>query len=547
MTTFHRVTEILDQAVGGPSAPVGAHGAFWRGLTRDQFVQKKVFGRPLITIKDGAGSNLVKALKGEAPFGSNIGTPAASFRRMPAGRSPVSATEIAEIESWIDAGCPEEDVPSPPGERLVYRIHPGIGVARIGSSPTEWFIGPEAPGVTPLPTGPFRDPHGLIKRQAARFRIFEYRVAADGRLAGVREITAADASITWTVRLVNRKAAGEIFPPGAGTLRNPRVLDRASLVINSGSQSVGGVAQSVTMAGKFRGREVPLGEIRTDDAGRLIVLGGFGQSEYVGNEPRSIHNFANNDDWYDDVSDGPVAATVKVPGRDPISADPAWVTVAPPDYAPEINNVTTLYDQALNAATRLDPAVVPSSVSFTEDIFPILKRVCDLAWVNANAWNGHGQSGPQHFLDPDRLTGLADPGLNSAADRQFIFEKLVPPHTPENQAGRRSMPLLNDGLDPDDPSNMVEATLTALQYERMRKWSLGAFANDWPGSAPEPQPLEAVPIERRPAALDKAALELLQWGTILSRDRGRLSPRPRRHLPRSLPHQGKPGGRGADG
>ena len=43
-------------------------------------------------------------------------------------------------------------------------------------------------------------------------------------------------------------------------------------MIDSGSQSVG-TAKAAPMVGKFRGREVPPGEIRTDDAGRLIVLG----------------------------------------------------------------------------------------------------------------------------------------------------------------------------------------------------------------------------------------------------------------------------------
>ena len=514
MTSFGRIVAILDHAVGGSSAPVGAHGPFWRGLTRDQFVQKRVFGRPLVTLGDGAGSNLVKALKGEAPFGSDIGTPGASFRRMPAGRPPVGATEIAEISGWIDAGCPAEDEPPAPVERLVYRIHPGIGVARVGSSPTDWFVGPEAPGVAPFPMGPFRDAHGLIKRQAARFRVYEYRVTTDGRLAGLREITAADASISWTVRLVNRKAAGEVFPPGAGKLRNRLVPDRASLVIDSGSQSVGGTGESVAMAGKFRGREVPLGEIHTDDAGRLVVLGGFGQSEYVGAGPRHIGNFANNDDWYDDVSDGTVAATVKVPGREPVSADPAWVVVAPPKYAPEINSMMTLYDQALNAAAQLDPAFVPSATSFTEHVFPILKRVCDLAWVNRTARQGHGRGGPQHFLDPDQLAGLADPGPDSAADRRFIFEHLIPPRTPASGAGPAAsmMPVLNDGLDPEDPPRSIEAALTALQYERMRKWALGAFVNDWPGGPPETPPLEALPPERQPAALDKAALDFCIGG-----------------------------------
>jgi len=433
---------------------------------------------------------------------------------MPAGRPPVSATEIAEISSWIDAGCPEEEKLSSSVERLEYRIHPGIGVARVGSSPTEWFIGPEAPGVAPLPTGPFRDPQGLVKRQAARFRVYEYRFAADGRLAGVREITDADASVTWTVRSVNRKAEGELFPPGSGKRRNNKVQDRASLIIDSGSQSVVGADKSTAMVGKFRNREVPLGEIRTDEVGRLIVLGGFGESGYVGAGPRKITNFANNNDWHDDVSDGPVAATVKLPGREPVLADPAWVIVAPPKYAPEINSMMTLYDQALDAAARRNPGVAPATVSFTEHIYPILRRVCGLAWVNQHARRAHGEGGAQHFLEPDRLAALADPSDSGGGDeRRFIFERLIPPRKPNSRRDPRNlMPLLNDGLDPEDPPNEIEAALTGLQYERMKKWSLGAFVNDWPGSPPEPQPFEALPVERQPAALDKAALEFCIGG-----------------------------------
>ena len=61
---------------------------------------------------------------------------------------------------------------------------------------------------------------------------------------------------------------------------------------------------------------------------------------------------------------------------------------------------------ARGSAARTDASLVPSTVSFTSDIFPILKRVCDLAWVNASARAGHGQGGAQHFLDPDRLRDL---------------------------------------------------------------------------------------------------------------------------------------------
>jgi photosystem II stability/assembly factor-like uncharacterized protein len=107
------VLEILDEAIGGPAADIGVHGPFWRGLTREQFVTKKVVGRPLLTVGDGAGSNLVRALKGEAPFGADLPEPPAGamFSRMPAGLAPVAAELIALIEAWIDDGCPDDVAP----------------------------------------------------------------------------------------------------------------------------------------------------------------------------------------------------------------------------------------------------------------------------------------------------------------------------------------------------------------------------------------------------------------------------------------------------
>ena len=88
MNRFEKVIQILDKGVGGPTAPVGFHGAFWRGVTRNDFVAKAIFGLPLITVGNGAGSNLVKALKGEAPFGADLPnrTPTSTACRPDAGR-----------------------------------------------------------------------------------------------------------------------------------------------------------------------------------------------------------------------------------------------------------------------------------------------------------------------------------------------------------------------------------------------------------------------------------------------------------------------------
>ena len=64
MTRYERVIQILDEAIGGPDVNIGVHGAFWRGVTRDQFVTKKVFNLDLVVVGSGAAANLVKSLSG---------------------------------------------------------------------------------------------------------------------------------------------------------------------------------------------------------------------------------------------------------------------------------------------------------------------------------------------------------------------------------------------------------------------------------------------------------------------------------------------------
>lgn len=141
MNRFLRVIEILDTAVGGPAAPVGGpHRAFWRTRTRDEFVVFSILGLPIVTLGDGDGSNLVKALRGEFPFGRDTGTPGANFRRMPAGRPPVPPDQIAFIAAWIDDGAPED------GEQPIGPLEVQLG----GASSGEGFVIVSSPD-QPLP------------------------------------------------------------------------------------------------------------------------------------------------------------------------------------------------------------------------------------------------------------------------------------------------------------------------------------------------------------------------------------------------------------
>src|SRR5262245_49768512 len=164
------------------------------------------------------------------------------------------------------------------------KVFPSIGIARLGNSPSEFFIGPELPGDRTPPAGGYKDARCGIKRQAARFRLFGYDA---GVL--VQEITAADADITWTTELANTKSewkqfGGVEFPNLVP--RNNTVTDRSTLRITPGSRTLNAPNQQAAFnTGKFLGATVPLGEMRTDADGRLLILGGHGAAGSPINAP----------------------------------------------------------------------------------------------------------------------------------------------------------------------------------------------------------------------------------------------------------------------
>ena len=411
-------------------------------------------------------------------------------------------------------------------------IHPAFGIARVGNSPDELFLGPEAPGPHPEPAGGFKDPAGRVKRQAARFRV--YGLDADGNV--VKELTEADAEITWTVHLANTKAAWYEFdtafdippakgePPAAGVpagppLQTPRRnkdvtgAERGRLVIDPGPRTIrggdvnpaGGDPRYAFTGGRFFERDVPLGELRTDGAGRLLVLGGFGNSGARAPGAQAT-TFANNDGWYDDTSDGPVEATVRVGGR-VLEATGAWVVVAPPNYAPGIRSVVTMYDLMFEVATRLEPHRKPPRPSFTRQIYPLFERHVQHQWVNAGFLRDFGWGSAGDFLAPETLARLADPSAQTRVLREQLFRRFRDPAYTTWEENLLP-PYYGDGmsLPPTNPRHWM--AVLPIQYEWLRQWAEGDFDADWPAGGPRfPERLEDLPVAEQPDALDRAALD----------------------------------------
>ena len=464
--------------------------------------------------------------------------------------------------------------------KTTYKIHPAIGIARVGNSPEQFYLAPEKTGALPIAcdsqgnaieqngveqtTTQMKDNEGRILRQGARFQIFVYDDAnPEGRPLKIGDtIQGLDGSgklldIHWSVYLANKKASWYEFRELEGEhgydtnhpLRNASITDdaRSSLIIDPGVQTVSvrdhrhaefARGENPGQAQTFPPPLVPnsidtLGEMRTDDRGRLIVLGGHGNSgtflEGLGNP--AITNFANNDGWFDDVSDGPVTAVLEYYNEQNQNNawaavdEAAWILVGNPGYAPNIINIITLDDTLYdlfvrkfayntdlygtdfsrrvqvdatnpadltswrNGAKRWNPNYYPY---FYRDIWPILLRPYNAQWVTDFLGISHAahEIGPRGDFDESKVSQPPAHGDDPYRSlRMFVYDALRKPGQdnsfqnasalPDNRIyGKPLMPLLCG----DNPlSNTLPAkflTMTPTQIFLLHQWAIGKFINE---------------------------------------------------------------------
>lgn len=391
-------------------------------------------------------------------------------------------------------------------------IYPPIGIARVGNSPDEYYLGPEVTAPAVQPPGFYRDADGAIKRQAARFRLYGLNAAGDV----VAELDAANADIEWHVTLANTKAAWYQFqialdiPDAADVppsfLRNLAVADRSVLAITPGERSVlGSDTRGPSFDnGRFMGKDVYLGELRTDAAGRLVVLGGHGKSASW-NGARAI-TFANNEGWHDDVADGPVTATVQYQGA-ALPVDPAWVVVAPPDYAPLQKSVRTMWDLMRDLFVTNGKLAAPAQPSFQDDIAPIFERLANLQWVNAGFAAAFGWDGSTPFSRAEWMLRLASNDASRKEWRTVIYNQF---RQFERDAWAPSpWPwLYGDAMAyPPAETPRQNAALADLQLRFLKQWADGDFIADYAPAAAPPRSLDKVPLAAQPDMLTRAAME----------------------------------------
>lgn len=177
-------------------------------------------------------------------------------------------------------------------------------------------------------------------------------------------------------------------------------------------------------------------------------------------------DFANNHAWHDDIADGPVRATVTRPGESPVAVHhPAWVLVAPPDFAPSVDATVSLFDIARQCAIERGTLTRATRPSFTRDIRPLIERTMGLRWIDDwDEW--------VHLAGADWTT-LADPSSAAQPARAAVAADVKNPQL-----------------------SLFELPEFLERY--VDQWAAGDFVRDLGA---------ATPAESVPDQLDRASLE----------------------------------------
>jgi len=410
------------------------------------------------------------------------------------------------------------------------KVYPPLGIARVGNAKgvDDFVVGSEViGGPATLPDGTparylndFRAADGSIKRQAARFRVYAH--LTDG---SVTEITADHATIEWSVAVANLKAGWYEFnqamdlPDGMSKraarrnraeqiqlLDSRRTLDIVPTPLTIQGRS----ASAVPFAdGRFWNKPVYLGELRTDAAGRLLFFGGRGRSAPF-RQGFTPLTFANNVGWHDDIADGPVRATVTFPGQQPIETEAGYVVTTPPNYAPGLTGLVTMDDTVREVFQEKGWITAPTATSFTKDVWPIFDRLTGLQWVDHGLFVVHGQGSPIDARDPDVVAKMRDSSTVNAAWRRNVFALFRHPGYDDAFIEAQIPQIYGDAVDtlfeqPETPSAQALMSVTPTQFNHLKNWSDGSFADDWNG-LPSPPAFDTLAAVEQVENLKRASL-----------------------------------------
>lgn len=462
-----------------------------------------------------------------------------------------------------------------------FEIHPRIGVARLGNSVNDFYLSPQDIGGLPIDcdkwgnprtvdgriqyVSAFKDSIGAIKRQAAKFKV--YFRDDNGATHVVTLQDEGVATIEWVAHIANKKPIWYTFSELFGDLNfgsknsyqnnnipfnNANVPGkdaRKKLMIDPGPRSISTPETKIEFSrynmppdyhyGSFpdpsQGGQFieTLGELRMDQQGNLIALGGFGKVTGTA----AISSFKGASGYWDDIADGYVYARIKMKDGSEHVTESAWLIVGSPKYAPEIVNITTLADTMEDVAIRkngarpdlysgqptanywpLDPrnGYTPlqgfnpdTVVSFDRDVKPIMDRMGLYRFVanvptmdsfanpkfNVRDASSENWSRRLNYFNMFRMPLLPEhydefyPTMSKGPAQLYALKD----NDPDSLSGLPMMPL-NSGDNSVTSAGPIYKfeTLSPTQYFYLYQWAMGKFSIDPPEPMSETDHIDRV-------------------------------------------------------
>lgn len=453
-----------------------------------------------------------------------------------------------------------------------YAIYPAIGIARVGNAPADlndsssFFYGPTtSPDLTDtkhqkidLEKFLFKNKLGQIKKQAAQFKIYKHE-GSEYQEISINSPNTDIAYIKWTVHVANQKASWFSFSNAQDMqalslpqpFRNPSIIDRASLVLDGGELSLSSneLEKRVEIQANFLNVGLHLGEMFLDSDGSLSILGGNGEAKNIHNAP--ITTFANNDGWIDDISDGTVRATIYFKEKDgkiipPIEVTPAHVVVTPPNYGQGLNGVVTMYD-VIQDLFEQNGIIAPEKTDFYKHIYPMLKNLGNMQWVNQGFHLAFGRNSEFDFSKECFLDQLA-----SSEDSEFkekILKLFRDPDSSELSLAKNPQ-FYGDTFGDFDYFSNQSLTITKTQYKHLKNWAESKskitanlnFKSDKFSGQPDPLKMTFYHLNSCLGGPFHPGIELtwnlrnlIMWDTDLNDESKRLDPYRLRTAPRLTP------------
>ena len=453
-----------------------------------------------------------------------------------------------------------------------YAIYPAIGIARVGNSSADlndsssFFYGPTtSPDLTDtkhqkidLEKFLFKNKLGQIKKQAAQFKIYKHE-GNEYQEISINSPNTDIAYIKWTVHVANQKASWFSFSNAQDMqalslpqpFRNPSIVDRASLVVDGGELSLSSneLDKRVEIKANFLNVDLHLGEMFLDSDGSLSILGGNGEAKNIHKAP--ITTFANNDGWIDDISDGTVRATIYFKEKDgkaipPIEVTPAHVVVTPPNYGQGLNGVVTMYD-VIQDLFELNGIITPEKTDFYKHIYPMLKNLGNMQWVNQGFHLAFGRDSEFDFSKEcflDQLASSEDSGF-----KEKILKLFRDPDSSELSLAKNPQ-FYGDTFGDFDYFSNQSLSITKTQYKHLKNWAESKpkitanlnFKNDKFAGQPDPLKMTFYHLDSCLGGPFHPGIELtwnlrnlIMWDTDLNDEYKRLDPYRLRTAPRLTP------------